>query len=85
MKEMGAPVRARKASFSSKAFQVFTTNMGIQHMKNMATMTMSMRITRFLAMSLASELLIRVQSILVQPLGVRVDISMVLRRLETCI
>lgn len=59
MKEMGAPERARMADCWSNAFHVFTVYSGIQQMKNIATMMISIRMTRFLARSLASEVLLR--------------------------
>lgn len=64
MKEMGAPVRALEADFRSKAFQVLAEYRGIQQMKKSATITISMRMTRFLACSLASEVLLRGRSFL---------------------
>lgn len=64
MKEMGAPERALVTDFMSKAFQVLTVNKGIQQMKKSATITISMRMTRLLACSLASEVLLRARSVL---------------------
>lgn len=64
MKEMGAPERALTADLRSKAFQVLTEYRGIQQMKKRATITISMRMTRFLACSLASEVLLRARSVL---------------------
>lgn len=64
MKEMGAPVRALEADLRSKAFQVLAEYSGIQQMKKSATITISMRMTRLLACSLASEVLLRGRSVL---------------------
>ncbi len=64
MKEMGAPERALEADFRSKAFQVLAEYSGIQQMKKSATITISMRTTRRLACSLASEVLLREHSVL---------------------
>ena len=64
MKEMGAPERAFEAEFRSKAFQVLAEYRGIQQMKKSATITISMRMTRLLACSLASEVLLRARSVL---------------------
>ena len=61
---MGAPERALKAEVRSKAFQVLAEYMGIQQMKKSATITISMRMTRLLAWSLASEVLLRARSVL---------------------
>lgn len=83
MNEMGAPERALWAEGRSNAFQVLTEYRGIQQMKNMATMTMSIRITRFFAISLASEVLLRGRSTFAEPVGVRADISMELGLLDT--
>lgn len=63
MKEMGAP-ESLEAEFRSKAFQVLTEYRGIQQMKKSATITISMRMTRLLACSLASEVLLRARSVL---------------------
>ena len=62
MKEMGAPERALEADFRSNAFQVLAEYSGIQQMKKSATITISMRMTRFLACSLASEVFFRARS-----------------------
>lgn len=75
MKEMGAPESACWADFWSKAFQVLAEYRGIQHMKNMATIMISIRITRFLAMSFASEVLLRGRSALTVPDVVRAESS----------
>lgn len=83
MKEIGAPERALWAEGGWKAFQVLTEYKGIQQMKNMDTMTISMRITRLLAMSLLSEVLLRGRSTLAEVVRVRVDISMELGRFST--
>lgn len=83
MKEMGAPDRVRWADCKSNAFQVLTEYRGIQQMKNMATMTISMRITRFLAMSFASEVLLRGRSALEDLAAVSTDISTTLGLLVT--
>lgn len=64
MKEMGAPESALEADLRSKAFQVLAEYRGIQQMKKSATITISMRMTRFLACSLASEVLLRARSLL---------------------
>lgn len=64
MKEMGAPERDLEADFRSKAFQVLAEYRGIQQMKKRATITMSMRITRLLAWSLACEVLLRARAVL---------------------
>ena len=56
---MGDPDRACLAVTSSKALQVLAQYRGIQQRKNRKTMTTSMRITRFLASSLASDVLVR--------------------------
>ena len=56
---MGVPDRACLAEMSSKARQVLAQYRGIQQRKNRTTMTTSMRITRFLASSLASDVLLR--------------------------
>lgn len=61
---MGAPERALEAEFRSKAFQVLAEYRGIQQMKKSATITISMRMTRLLACSLASEVLLRARSVL---------------------
>ena len=63
MKEMGTPERALEADLESKAFQVLTEYMGIQQMKKRATITISIRMTRLLAWSLASEVLLRARSV----------------------
>lgn len=83
MKEIGAPDRILWAEAGWKAFQVLAEYKGIQHMKNMVTMTISMRITRFLAISLVSEVLLRGRSTLVELASVSVDISMELGLLGT--
>lgn len=62
---MGDPDRACLAVMSSKALQVLAQYRGIQQRKNRTTMTTSMRITRFLASSLASDVLVRGLSALV--------------------
>ena len=59
MKEMGVPERRRSAEAVSKARQALALKMGIQQRKKRTTMTMSMRITRFLAIRLAAGLLLR--------------------------
>lgn len=64
MKEMGAPERALEADLGSKAFQVLAEYRGIQQTKKSATITISMRMTRLLACSLASEVLLRGRSVL---------------------
>lgn len=64
MKEIGAPERALEAGTRSKAFQVLAVYRGIQQMKKSATITISMRMTRLLACSLASEVLLRARSAL---------------------
>lgn len=64
MKEMGAPVSDLEADFRSKARQVLAEYSGIQQTKNRATITISMRMTRLLACSLASEVLLRARSVL---------------------
>ncbi len=61
---MGVPERASEADFRSKAFQVLAEYRGIQQMKKSATITISMRMTRLLACSLASEVLLRARSVL---------------------
>lgn len=75
MKEIGAPERVRWADFWSKAFQVLAEYRGIQHTKNMATIMISIRITRFLAMSLASDVLLRGRSVLTVAEVVRAESS----------
>lgn len=73
---MGAPERACLAEMSSKARQVLAQYSGIQQRKNRTTMTTSMRITRFLASSLASDVLLRGLSALTALLdAAMVDIS----------
>lgn len=83
MKEMGAPERSRCAEAGWKALQVLAEYSGIQQMKNMVTITISMRITRFLAISLVSEVLLRGRSTLAELVRVRVDISIELGRFDT--
>lgn len=83
MKEIGAPERALWAEGGWKAFQVLTEYRGIQQIKNMITMTINMRITRLLAISLVSEALLRGRSTLAEAARVKVDISMELGRFNT--
>ena len=59
---MGVPERRRSAEAVSKALQALALKMGIQHRKKRTTMTMSMRMTRFLAMRLAAGLLLLMRS-----------------------
>lgn len=61
---MGAPERALEADLRSKAFQVLAEYRGIQQMKKSATITISMRMTRRLACSLAFDVLLRARSVL---------------------
>ena len=55
---MGVPERRRSAEAVSKARQALALKMGIQQRKKRTTMTMSMRMTRFLATRLAAGLLL---------------------------
>lgn len=79
---MGAPERSRWAELMWKAFHVLAVYRGIQQRKKRMAVTMSMRITCFLAKSLASEVLLRGCSADTLGLGgagvevVRVDSSM---------
>lgn len=68
MKEMGVPERCFSAETVSYARQALALKMGIQHRKKRTTMTMSMRITRFLAIRLAAELLLLIRLSLLPPL-----------------
>lgn len=68
MKEMGVPERRRSAEAVSKARQALALKMGIQQRKKRTTMTISMRITRFLAIRLAAGLLLLMRLSLPPPL-----------------
>lgn len=65
MKEMGAPERRWSAEAVSNARQALTLKMGVQQRKNKITITINMRMTSFLAIKLAEELLLLTLSILV--------------------
>lgn len=75
---MGAPESVCVAELSSKARQVLTQYSGIQQTKNRTTITTNMRMTRFLASSLASDVLLRGLSALIAlPDAAIADISIV--------
>lgn len=73
---MGAPERACLAEMSSNARHVLAQYSGIQQMKNKTTMTTSIRMTRFFAFSLASDVLLRgLSALLALPDAAMDDIS----------
>lgn len=59
MKDIGAPERRRSVERLSKALQALATKIGVQQRKNSATITSNMRMTLFLAMRFAVELLLQ--------------------------